>query len=158
MQQIPAFNPPLLRDDLDRLGIPEPWSFGVADRTRFGELDALAHVNNTAYLRWLENLRIHYFKHYGIADYNGTPPRIVLKSIGMDYKKEMGLHEDYVVTGRTAAFRTSSFTMEYAVWSGDLRATGFAVIVWLDQSGAKYPLPDDLRRIFAQTDGARDDR
>jgi len=42
--------------------IPEPWSYGIADRVRFGEIDVLGHVNNAAYLRWFENLRIQYLR------------------------------------------------------------------------------------------------
>ncbi|MEO0359038.1 MAG: thioesterase family protein [Pseudomonadota bacterium] len=158
MQQNTPYHTPLYRDALAQIGIPTPWAFGLADRTRFGELDALSHVNNTAYLRWLENFRIGYFREYGLSDYQGTPPRLVLKSIGMEFRKEMVLHEDYVVTGRTSAFRTSSFTMDYAVWAGDLRATGQAVIVWLTQDGHKMPIPDPLRTVFVDRDGARDDR
>ncbi|MGB1235641.1 MAG: acyl-CoA thioesterase [Planktomarina sp.] len=153
-----SYHTPLVSNDLRALEIPAPWGFGMADVTRFGELDALGHINNTAYLKWLENLRVNYFREYKVADYSGQPPRLVLKSIAMDYRKEMGLHEPYVVTGRTARMRTSSFTMEYAVWSGDLRATGSAVIVWLDHTGQKHTIPDPVREKFIATDGCVDDR
>ena len=38
----------------------------MADRVRFGELDALNHVNNVVYLRWYETLRVLYLEAYGI--------------------------------------------------------------------------------------------
>ena len=53
-----AFDPmtdfltPLSIETLRAAGIPDPWTYGQADRVRFYELDALNHVNNTAYLRW----------------------------------------------------------------------------------------------------------
>ena len=153
MPDIP-FQTPLRAETLRSLGIPEPWRFGIADRVRFGELDALAHVNNTAYLRWLENFRISYLKDYGIADYAREVPRIVLRQIGMDFLAEMHLHQGYVITGRTSSVRSSSFRMEYAVWSdGTLCATGWAVIVMLTAEGEKQPLADHVR----QTLSARDD-
>ena len=154
----PPFNVPLSNDDLMRLGVQLGWHYGIADQVRFGELDALGHVNNTAYLRWFENVRIRYFHDYGLADCNETPPRIVLKSTSVTFHKEMLLHEAYIITGRTHSFRTTSFRMEYAIWAKDLRATGDAVLVWLNHDGQKTPLPDHVRTAFATRDGARDSR
>ncbi|MGR3434103.1 MAG: acyl-CoA thioesterase [Shimia sp.] len=149
------FHTPLGPDALRPLGIEAPWTFGMADRTRFGELDALGHVNNTAYLRWFENFRIAYMRDYGIATYEGTFPRIVLRQTEVEFRREMLLHEDFVVVGRTTAFRTSSWQMAYAVFAGGtLRATGGAVLVLLDAAGAKRPLSDDWRATFATRDGA----
>ncbi len=148
------FNTPLLEPDLRAAGVPAPWTFGVADKTRFGELDVLGHVNNTAYLRWAENFRINYFKDYGIADYTGEPPRLVLRQIGLDFLKEMTLHEPYIITGRTVSLRNTSFRMEYAIWSGDLRATGHAVLVWLTDQGQKTAIPDHARQVMITRDGA----
>ena len=142
---------------LRALGIPEPWAIGLADRVRFGELDVLAHVNNTAYLRWFENFRITYFKEYGIADYEGEIPRIVLRQIGVDFLAEIGLGERYIVTGRTSSLRNSSFRMEYGVWAADgLRATGWAVLVMLDQSGQKQPLTTSIRKTLIERDKAEE--
>ncbi|MEO1796469.1 MAG: thioesterase family protein [Pseudomonadota bacterium] len=150
------FQTPLLSPDLRDLGIPEPWSFGLSDRVRFGELDILAHVNNTAYLRWFENFRITYFQTYGIADYKGGEvPRIVLRQIGVDFLAEMTLGEGYIVTGRTASMRNTSFRMEYAVWAdGGIRATGWAILVLLNQQGEKIPLSNEIRETLKARDGA----
>lgn len=146
----PVLNKTALRQE----GIPAPWTFGVSDITRFGEIDALGHVNNTAYLRWMENFRIHYFKDYGIADYTGTPPRLVLRQVGTDFLKEMVLHETYITVGRTTELRTTSFRMEFAVYAGDLRATAHAIMVWLDDTGKKIPLPDHVRSVMIDRDNA----
>lgn len=147
---------PLYAPALRELSIPEPWTFGMADRTRFGEIDALGHVNNTAHLRWAETLRVSYFKDYGVHDYGASePPRIVIKSLSMGYHREMGVLQDYVVTARTVSMRNTSFRMEYGVWSaGALCASGDALIVWLDETGAKKPLPDTVRQVFIDRDGA----
>ena len=137
-------------------GIPEPWSVGMSDTVRFGELDILGHVNNTAYLQWFETFRVSYFQAYGIADYlAGEVPRIVLRQVGVDFLAEMKLGDAYIVTGRTVEMRRTSFRMEYAVWSGGkLRATGWAIIVTLGQDGTKAPLADTMRAAFAERDGA----
>ncbi|MEJ6398771.1 acyl-CoA thioesterase [Yoonia sp. 208BN28-4] len=151
MQFLTPLDAPALRE----AGIEAPWSFGMADRVRFGEIDVLAHVNNAAYLRWFENLRIHYFRDYGVHDYTGTPPKIVLRNIGLDFKAEVKLNDDYVLTGRTVEVRNSSFTMHYGVYvGGKLTTAGHAVIVMLEQDNTKRPLPGDLRQRFIERDGA----
>jgi len=145
---------PLSTAALRDAGVPDPWTFGMADRVRFGELDVLGHVNNAAYLRWFENLRIHYFEAYKVADYTGTPPKIVLKTIGLDFKAEVLLNDPYVLVGRTVEMRSSSFTMQYGVYvRGALTTTGHAVIVSLNPDNSKRPLSDDLRARFIARDG-----
>ncbi|WP_284266145.1 acyl-CoA thioesterase [Roseicyclus amphidinii] len=154
------YHTPLDAPALRALGIPAPWGFGLADRVRFGEIDALGHVNNTAYLRWFESFRLPYLQARGITDYGPESPRLVLKRASCDYLAEMFNGMDYVVTGRTRAFRTTSFTMEFAVWlpapSGARQtAAGEAIIVLLNRDGpGRHPIPAPGRRAFTEIDGA----
>ena len=70
---------------------------------------------------------------------------------------------DYVVTGRTRAFRRTSFTMEFAVWLPDpaaavCTATGEAIIVLLNRDApGRYPIPEAGRRAFTKEDGAEEE-
>jgi acyl-CoA thioester hydrolase len=154
------YHTPLDAPALRALGIPAPWGFGLADRVRFGEIDALGHVNNTAYLRWFESFRLPYLQARGVTDYGPESPRLVLKRASCDYLAEMLNGMDYVVTGRTRAFRTTSFTMEFAVWLPHLSgarqtATGEAIVVLLNRDGpGRYPIPEAGRRAFVEIDGA----
>ncbi|MEM8554354.1 MAG: thioesterase family protein [Pseudomonadota bacterium] len=149
------FLTPLGPADLRNLNIPEPWQFGIRDRVRFEELDALNHVNHTAYLRWFEMMRVEYVRAYGISPYDGTGPELVLKAVDMQYHAPMHLHESYVVTARTVSFRRTSFKMAYAVWAPDCRAEGTALIVQLTRgSNDKEPLSDDVRQILIARDRA----
>jgi len=146
---------PLSPDQLRAAGVPAPWAFGMADRVRFGELDVLGHVNNAAYFRWFENLRIHYLEAYGVADYSGPPPRLVLKSTGIDFIAEVKLNDPYVLVGRTVEMRSSSFTMHYGLFvRGQLTTTGHAVIVSLNDDNSKRPISDAVKQRFADRDGA----
>ncbi|GFE64273.1 thioesterase [Litoreibacter roseus] len=146
----------LASETLRAWNIPPPWNYGVADRVRFGELDALGHVSNVAYLRWFEAFRVHYLRDYGITTYGADGPRMVLRQVQVDYLAEMQLSEDYIVTGRTDSVRSTSCQMHYAVWSGNLRATGSAVLVFLDQSGQKTKIPPDFRETVLARDTATD--
>ncbi|MFW5654358.1 MAG: acyl-CoA thioesterase [Roseicyclus sp.] len=155
------YHTPLDADGLRALGIPEPWGFGLADRVRFAEIDALGHVNNTAYLRWFENFRLPYLEARGVTDYGPDSPRLVLKRASCDYLAEMLNGMDYVVTGRTIALRRTSFTMSFAVWLPDpagavCTATGEAIVVLLNRDGGpgRFPIPEAGRRAFLEIDGA----
>lgn len=149
------YHTPLSREALRDQHVPDDWPIGIADRVHFGDLDALQHVNNAAYLKWLENIRIQYFMDWGICRYQDGDPRMVLKSLGIEYHKEMSLNEDYVITARTVSFRNTSFTHEYGVFCGDLRVSARAVIVMMRPDGAgKMPLPEDVKRRFIEIDGA----
>ena len=154
------FLTPLDAQALAARGVPDDWRFGMADRVRFAELDALKHVNHAAYLAWFEMLRVHYVRDIGLSSYDlQTGPEIVLKAIDCQYHAPMFLGEDYVVTARTVSFRRTSFRMAYAVFAPDLRVEGSALIVLLDRdSGQKTPIPEHVRTAFVTRDAARDER
>lgn len=143
-------------------GVPAPWTFGLADRVRFGELDAIGHVNHTAYLRWFESFRLPFLKARLVTDYGPTSPRLVLKQVHCTYEAEMFMGEDYIITGRAAAFRTTSFTLEFAVWRiGDVvarTAHGGAVVVLLNRDApGRHPIPTAGRAAFVAQDNAHAD-
>lgn len=146
---------PLSGADLRAAGIPEPWTFGLADKVRFGEIDALNHVNNVVYLRWYETLRVVYMEHYGIYDLAGHDPKFVVKSVGLDYKAEIMRGATYINVARTVQMRNTSFSMDYATFvDGQITTTGTAVCVVLDQDNTKRPLTDALRETLITRDGA----
>ena len=152
----PEYLKPLGPDALRRLSIPEPWNFGIADRVRFSEIDALAHVNNIAPLRWFESLRVAYMSAYGQPYGAPDSPQIVVKTLSAEYHKPMFLGEDYVVTGRTSRVGRTSFVKEYAVFSGDLRYSGTAVMVCVTADGtATTPMLPEFRRQVIDRDGAQ---
>lgn len=152
---MPPFLTPLDAPALRDAGIPAPWGFGMADRVRFGELDALNHVNNVVYLRWYETLRVIYLEDYGLYDLAGPDPKFVVKTVGLDFRAEVMRGARYINVTRTVAMRNSSFSMEYATFvDGDITTTGTAVVVVLNADKSKRPLPDALRQHFIATDGA----
>ena len=149
------FLTPLFTADLRALNIPEPWAFGMADRVRFGELDVLNHVNNTAYLGWYETLRVAYLEEYGLYEAAGPAPKYVIKTASLDYKAEVKRGASYLNVARTAQIRRTSFSMEYATFvDSQITTTGAAVVVLLNQDNSKRALPDALRDTLISRDGA----
>ena len=145
---------PLDTDQLRAVGIPDPWTFGMADKVRFGEIDALQHVNNAVYLKWFENLRILYFERPGFVDTDRPRPKVVLRALTLDYADEVKLSDRYVLTGRTVSMGRTSFQQEYGVWiDGRRTTTSTASIVVLGQDNRPMPIPEPLRETFRRLDG-----
>jgi acyl-CoA thioester hydrolase len=149
---------PLGPDDLRAAGVPKPFAFGQADRVRFGGLDVLDHVNNATYLSWFETFRIAYLRAYGLGDYAAADarPALVLRQVSVAFHAPLHLEDVYVVAGRTRAYRRTSWTMEYRVYSqGTHRTTGEAVIcLRMPDRDAARPLPDAYVAAFRDRDGA----
>ena len=149
------FLAPLETLPLRKAGIPEPWTFGMADKVRFGEIDALNHVNNVVYLRWYETLRVIYMDEYGLYGDAGPDPKFVVKAVGLDYKAEVKRGASYINVARTTHIRNTSFTMEYATFvDGQITTTGDAVVVLLNPDNSKRVLPAALRLNLTTRDGA----
>ncbi len=147
----------LNRPALEALGI-EGFSYGYGDRVRFGELDALNHVNNAVYLRWFENIRVSYVQDYGLTSY-GAPddPQLVVRRVTADYFAPVLQNAVYVVTARTTLVKPSSFIMEYGLFvDGRCMASGEAVGVSLSADGsARQNHRPDAVRAMVERDGAK---
>lgn len=157
MSDILPYHTPLTVAELRAAGVAEAWSFGIRYRTTFGELDMQGHISNVTYLRWFETLRMSYLRAYGWPEYASKAAiPMVLRRVEVDYLQEIGLAEDIIVTGRTTSLGASSCVMEYGVWADGLRATGAAVLVFLDHARGKAPLPGDLRQNMLARDAATD--
>lgn len=150
------FHTPLTAQEQRAFGIDTPQPLALADKVRFAELDPLNHVNNKAYVEWFETLRVTYFDTLCAQCYAGMDaPRLVIRSANIHYIREMVMDEVYVTTARVSGFRNTSFTIQQQLWSGDLRATLTGVMVMLCPDGTgRYPLPQSLRDLFVERDGA----
>jgi acyl-CoA thioester hydrolase len=116
---------------------------------RWGDMDAMGHVNNTIYFRYMEIVRIEWLHALGGApDPQGTGPVIVnafcnfLKQL--EYPGEI-LAKHYVAKPGRTSFETY-ITLERLDDPGVIYASGGAKTVWVDfPAGKSVPLPDWLR-------------
>ncbi len=110
---------------------------------RWGDMDALGHVNNTAYFRYMEQARIEWlFAQFPQgAAYEGTGPVIVNASctflVPLVYPGNVEVRMFLGDLGR------SSVGSYYELWMNETRhAEGAAKIVWIDMAqGRPVPLP-----------------
>jgi acyl-CoA thioester hydrolase len=118
---------------------------------RWGDMDAMGHVNNAAYFRYLESARIAWFDSLGFfPDPRGTGPVVVNASCTfirpLLYPGDIELRTFAGKPGRSS-FETRAEIRragEDAVY-----AEGRAKVVWVDHAAGKsMPLPDAMRRLI----------
>lgn len=129
---------------------------------RWADMDAYKHVNNTAYLRYVEEARIRLFglagdgpaEQPGAAAAEGLwdPGRIVIAGLDIDYRRPLSFRPEpvSVVTAVTRVGR-SSFDLGQQVIDGDVaHAVAACTIVAVDKAtGRSRPLSDAERAFLA---------
>jgi acyl-CoA thioester hydrolase len=116
---------------------------------RWGDMDAMGHVNNTVYFRYLETIRIDWMRSIGCQpDPQGEGPVIVNAFCNfykqLEYPGEV-LMKMYVSDPARTTFESWG-TMERADALGVVCAAGGATTMWVNFPAQKSaPMPDWLR-------------
>ena len=118
---------------------------------RWGDMDAMNHLNNTVYFRYLETIRIDWMHSIGCQpDALGEGPVIV--NAFCNFYKQLEYPGDvltkmYVSDPGRTTFETWG-TMERADKLGVICAAGGATTIWVDFPAQKAKtLPDWLRKL-----------
>jgi len=118
---------------------------------RWGDMDAMGHVNNTLYFRYMEIVRLEWLYSIGATkDEQGDGPVIVNAFCNfirqLEYPGDV-LAKHYVASPGRTSFE-AYITLERADEPGVLYATGGAKTVWVNfPRGKSVPLPDKVRRL-----------
>jgi acyl-CoA thioester hydrolase len=136
-----------------KIDIPENKKlvFDMCLPIRWGDMDAMGHVNNASYFRYLETVRIDWMYSIGcVPDPQGQGPVIV--NAFCNFYKQLQYPGDIRVRmyasdpGRTT-FETWG-TMERVDQPGVIYAAGGATTIWVDFPSQKAAtLPDWMRDI-----------
>ena len=120
---------------------------------RWGDMDAMGHVNNTLYFRYMEVVRLEWLFKIGAGpDPSGFGPVIVNAFCNfirqLEFPGEV-LAKHYVANAGRSSFDTF-ITLERCDAPGVVYAEGGALTVWTDFKAQKSaPMPDWLRAIVA---------
>jgi acyl-CoA thioester hydrolase len=119
---------------------------------RWGDMDAMGHVNNTVYFRYLEVARLEWlFKVGGKPNPLGTGPVIVNAFCNFIRQLEFPgdvLAKHYITNPGRTSFDTY-VTLERVDAPGVICAEGGSKTVWVDyQAHRSVPLPDWLRALL----------
>lgn len=125
---------------------------------RWGDMDALGHVNNTVLFQYCEQGRIAYFDAMRLADLAEEPswgPGLVQAELS--FRRQVRYPGAVRVEVHATRAGSRSFTLAYRlsdVSNGELVAEGSSVCVWVDyHAGRALPLSAGLRGALARLEG-----
>ena len=116
---------------------------------RWGDMDAMGHINNTLYFRYMEVCRLDWIFKQGVStDLRGEGPVVI--NAFCNFLRQLEFPGDIVVKMFVANPGRSSFetyhTIERSDEPGVVYAEGGARTVWTDYAARKSaPLPDWFR-------------
>ena len=120
---------------------------------RWGDMDAMSHVNNTIYFRYMETVRLEWLFQFGrMPDVDGNGPVIV--NAFCNFIKQLEYPGDVLAKHYVANPGRSSFeayiTLERSDDPGVVYASGGARTVWVNYARQKsVALPESVRRLIA---------
>jgi acyl-CoA thioester hydrolase len=126
--------------------------FEVQIPIRWGDMDAMGHVNNTAYFRYLETCRIDWMRSVGcMPDPKGEGPVIV--NAFCNFYKQLEYPGDVLLKMYVSDPRRTTFeswgTLERSDRPGVIYAAGGATTIWVDFPKQKaITLPDWMRALL----------
>ena len=127
------------------------WAHTHVERVRFGDLDAMRHLNNVVFLRYFETARIGYLNrvldHHDPVNRDGAGFGFIFASCRIDYRSPAHFDEEVAIRVRPAEIGTKSLKLEFDMRVGErLIAEGHGVLVGYDyEVGRTVPLPDALK-------------
>ena len=138
-----------------RLELPEEktFTFEMVITIRWGDMDAMGHVNNTIYFRYLEIVRIEWLHQVvGAPDPAGEGPVIV--NTFCNFLKQLKYPGDVLAKHYISDPGRTSFmawiTLERTDEPGVLYATGGAKTVWVNYRQEKaVRVPEGIRALLS---------
>lgn len=130
----------------------------VTRDVRWGDLDAIGHVNNTVFFQFFEEARIELLDRVGLRAMRvdtGTGP--ILAATSCQFRRPLNYPDTVTCHASVTRIGTTSFTVEYVLHSAQqdaIAATGDSVVVHYDYgAGAKAPLPDTIKSALMAIPG-----
>jgi acyl-CoA thioester hydrolase len=134
----------------------QPWAHTHVERVRFGDLDAMRHLNNVVFLRYFETARIDYLNRI-IPAFDPVEREenfgLIFASCHIDYRSPGYYDDEVAVRVRPAEVGTKSFRLDFDMRVGErVLAEGHGVLVGYDYVGERaVPLPDTLKARLAES-------
>ncbi|MFO0571735.1 MAG: thioesterase family protein [Polyangiaceae bacterium] len=112
----------------------------------WGDMDALGHVNNAVYARWLEQARIQYFQRVALLGMGSVGPILARQAI--DFRKPVAYPDRVTIEVGVKHVGNTSVVLGYEIRNseGVVVVEAESVIVLIDYAtGAKTPVSPELR-------------
>lgn len=121
------------------------------ERVRFGDLDAMRHLNNVVFLRYFETARIAYLgtltPGHDPSDPEGGGFGFIFAECHITYRSPAHFDEEMAITCSVGEVRRSAFRVDFRMAVGDrLTADGYGWLVGYDYAAQRSArLPEALR-------------
>ena len=118
---------------------------------RWGDMDAMGHVNNVSYFRYMETTRIDWFRSLNVQPDALSEGPIIVNAF-CNFYRQLVYPGDirmrmYASDPARSTFETWT-TMEMAHEPGVIYAAGGATTIWVDfQAQKSVPLPEFIRQL-----------
>lgn len=111
-------------------------------QVRFGDTDALGHVNNASFAAYAELARLDFLKRFG-----GSVRSLILASLHIDFRRQVTFTDEVYVETMVEKIGTSSVTLAQTVFASGQRAADIrSAVVYFDYAGNKSrPLTEEMR-------------
>ena len=125
--------------------------FSMVQRVRFGDLDAMQHMNNVEFLRFFETARIDWFAAVlpGHAPGNRRSFGFIFAECHIAYRAPAHFGDEIRTWIRPSDMQRSSIRLDFEMrveGDGRLVADGWGTVVGYDYTASKpRPLPDAVR-------------
>ncbi|MFO0831138.1 MAG: thioesterase family protein [Phycisphaerales bacterium] len=122
----------------------------------WGEMDALGHVNNVAYFRYLESSRVEYLRRLGFGRLKANTSGLgfILQSAQCRFRRPVVYPDTLRVTARCTDIGEDRFTLTHEIIStaqNEVAAVGAGTIVCYDYAAAsKVAVPLELREAITR--------
>lgn len=121
---------------------------------RWGDMDALGHVNNTVYFRYFEQIRLEWYLSSGFAPLDSGSEGILIVDNHAEYLKPVVYPMHVVIRMGGHSPGRSSFISTYTLTVDDVLYTrGSSRVVWVDtKAGKSVAMPESVREMLTQTE------
>ena len=119
-------------------------------RIDWSELDIYNHVNNVAFIKYLQAGRVNFWEQSGLAKFHtDTKKGPMLVSTHCDFKKQLTYPGQIIIRTRVSHIGNSSFSLEHVIVNDndEVCALGKDVAVCYDFNAQEtFPIPEWLRK------------
>ena len=117
---------------------------------RWGDMDAMGHVNNTVYFRYMEQARIGWFESLVGREAAWKDTGIVIANASCNFKRALNYPGTVEVSVSVGAPGSSSLPTFYELrMESELYADGAATVVFIDMQAQKpVRIPERIRSLL----------
>lgn len=130
------------------------WAHTHVERVRFGDLDAMKHLNNVVFLRYFESARIAFIRRL-VPEHDPAHPEdddfgVIFAECHIAYRSPVYFDEEVEVECSVGEVRRSAFQVLFRMTVGErLAAEGYGWLVGFDYTTQRAtPLPERLRHAL----------